>query len=496
MKNYLVCVFSVCFCILIFSQDVLLAKEAYQAEVENISSRNYFQPVLNAINNARESILMGMYIISLPAEASVAGLPSEESVGGVKQLLEALVNAKKRGVSVKVILEYHRLEDFTPSGLNYNAYHYLKDNGIDVYFDEFSSNCLHLKTIIIDKELVITGSSNWSEAAFKSSYETNFILKSKPLALEITKELEAIPTREEPPKAIVDSFDIPSSFCDSKYGALKRIIQTNDLRSLDLILILWRIYPSPFGRGQGEGNIISCKSLAEELKIVDRMHEIGWRRQIKKSLKKLEERYNLIKYEWQYGKDEIKIELVSCSGAVIKFPVDYYKYNWNTRLSLAGKAVLITMYAERGELTDNVSSLPVTYLSKKYGITDSTYSKGIQELRRFNIIKVQYGEGFKNRDDTRINILGVYDMDDYNKKIEVLKTQYGKDLVTEAVGLAGIIYSAYDFDIVKDILEKINTYGRASVVEAFGYVKNATPDNSKRSYNYVLGILRKRSATQ
>jgi hypothetical protein len=44
-----------------------------------------------------------------------------------------------------------------------------------------------------------------------------------------------------------------------------------------------------------------------------------------------------------------------------------------------------------------------------------------------------------------------------------------------------------------DILEKINTYGIASVKGAFSYVKNMTPDNPKRTYNYVLGILRNRN---
>lgn len=445
----------------------------YQAEVENISNRDYFQPVLNVINSSKESITMGMYIISLP--------PGQDT-GGVKQLLSALVSAKKRGVIVKVILEYHGLEDFTPKGLRYHAYHYLKDNGIEVYFDESSTNCLHLKTIVIDKEIVITGSSNWSEAAFKASYETNLIVRSKPLAISILKNLEEIPTRKEPPEVITDSFNIPNSFCNSSFGALRRIVRADDLRSLDLILILWN----------EARDIYLCKFIAEKLRITEKMDRIGWRRQVKKTLKKLEERYKLIKYEWQFGKDEIAIELLSYPGdAPAKFPKAYFKYNWGTRLSLAGRAVLITLYVELGSLSGNVTNLPISYLRKKYGMAVRTYSKGIQELRRFNIIKVQYGRGYKDRDDTKINILGVYDMEDYNKKINGLKMQYGEGQINEALELAGIIYSIYDFNIIRDILEKMGMYGTSLVKEAFGYVKNMTADNSKRSYSYVLGILRR-----
>jgi hypothetical protein len=461
---------------------MLIFAEVYQAEVKNISNRNYFQPVLNAINNSRESILMGMYIVSLSAK---------EGDSCVKQLLQALVDAKNRGVTVKVILEYHRLEDFMPGGLRYNAYQYLKKNGINVFFDESSSNCLHLKTIVIDKEIVITGSSNWSEAAFKASYETNLFVRSKSLALEVIKELDAIPLREEPRKVIADSFDIPNSFCDSKFGSLKRMVTTNDLRSLDLVLILWNENSTPLPIPRGE-RVFLCRDIAERLGLLQKMDEIGWRRQIKKSLRKLEERYKLIKYEWQFGKDEIRVEFLSYSDAVIKFPKDYFKYGWNTRLSPAGKAVLITMYAELGGLTDSVLSLPLLYLSKKYGMNDHEYSEGMQELKRLNIVKVQYSEGFENREDTKINILGVYDMDDYDNKIEGLRLQYGKDLVDKAVELAGIVYNAYDVHVVEDVIENMNMYGVNAVMEAFDYVQSMTVDNPKRTYNYVFGILRKR----
>lgn len=468
--NYRIILFIV---ILALLPCVSICADTYQAEVENISNRDYFQATLNAINSARESIVMGMYIISLS--------PTEEG-NGVRQLLKALVSAKNRGVAVKVILEYHSLEDFTTEGLRYYAYQYLKDNGIEVYFDESPTNCLHLKTVVIDKEIVITGSSNWSRAAFRSSYETNLIVHSKPLALEILEDLEEIPLRKEPPKGIENSFLIPGSFCSSDSGALRRIVRADDERSLDLILILWN----------ENKNIISCGLIAKELGIAERMDELGWRRQIKRSLKKLEERYKLIKYKWQYGKDDIGMELLSYpGGATIKFPKDYFRYNWNKRLTLSGKAVLITMYAELGEATDNVTRRPILYISKKYGMKIFTYSKGIQELKMFNIIKVQYGKGFKDRPDTKIAIPGVYSMEDYNKKIKELNMQYGEKLVREARELAGIVYSAYDINVVKDILKQIEFYGITAVREAFSYVKRMNPDNYKREYYYVLGILRR-----
>lgn len=472
LKIFLLIVSLVCFSLPPLSSCITWA-DVYQAQVENISNKNYFEATLNAIENARESIVIAMYIIALDPEGEDTD---------VKKLLDALVSAKKRGVKVKVILEYHSSLDFTPKGLRYYTYHYLKDNGIEVHFDKSPNRCLHAKTVVIDRELVITGSSNWSEAAFKSSYETNLLVRCRPLALEILKDLEEIPLRKEPVKTIKDTFPIPLFFCSSRTGALKRIVAATDERSLDVLLILWN----------ENKDIVSCDFIAQMLGLTKRMDRTGYRQQIKKTLRKLQEKYKLIKYKCRHGKDEIGMELLSYPGeGPIRFPKDYFRYNWNTRLTLSGKTVLITMYAELGEVTDNITSLPILYLSKKYGMKVHTYSKGIQELRRFNIIKVQYGKGYKQRPDTKITILGLYDMENYNNKIQELKLQYGEELVTEVQGLAGIIYSAYDIDITKDILRQIDFYGIDNVREAFNYVKRMRPDNYKRAYRYILGILKK-----
>lgn len=450
-----------------------LFSETYQAEVENTSNRAYFNAALNAIQNAKESITMAMYLISFN--------PNEKEQL-VKKLLDALISAKNRGVSVKVILEYHSEKDFTPEGLSYNAYQYLKNNEINIYFDKSSPRCLHAKTIVIDKEIVITGSSNWSIPAFISSDETNVLIKSKPLAQEILKCIEEIPVREEPIKEDKDTFAIPLSFCSSTSGALKRIVTVNDERCLDILLILW----------ETNQHTISCDFIAQRLGLFERMKKNNYRRQIKRVLNKLEKRYRLTEYKWYAGKNNIDIALLSYPGGQpIRFPKNYFTYGWDRKLSLCAKAVLITMYAELQEVTNAVTSLPILYLSKKYGIKNFTYSEGIQELKRYNIIKVQYNAGQKDRLPTRITILGIYNMDEYNKMIGQLCLQYGKEKVTEAQALADIINGRYDACLIRDILVQMDYYGIENVYYAFSVIAKKSPDNYKRTYKYVIGILKK-----
>ena len=102
---------------------------AYNAEVTDISSREYFKSVKTAIDSAQESIYMSMFVIALRPE-------HEGSV--VHKLCDALIDAKKRGVMVKVILDQNinYYEDKSEiEGKNTEAYNYLLKNGIEVSYD-------------------------------------------------------------------------------------------------------------------------------------------------------------------------------------------------------------------------------------------------------------------------------------------------------------------------------------------------------------------------
>lgn len=451
---------------------------AHMAEVENTSNRAYFNAALNAIQNAKDSITIIMYIISWN--------PKEKDQS-VKELLDALVSAKNRGVRVKAILEYHSEKDFTPDGLSYNAFLYLKDNHIEIYFDKSSTRCMHAKAIVIDEEIVITGSSNWSIPAFTSSDEINILIRSKPLALEIIKCIEEIPVREDPGKGGNNTFSIPLPFCFSASGTLKRMVAANDERCLDIMLILW----------SENKNTISCDYLAERLGIAGQMDRNQYRRQIRKTLKKLEKKYELIRHKIYFAEDNIGIEFLNPvrNEQLIMFPKNYLIYSWDKRLPLCAKAVLITLYAEQQEFSSNIIRLYIISLSKKYGMKNCTYSEGIQILKQYNIIKVQYSPGQKDRLPAKITILGFYNMDEYNKKIDALARQYGDEKVSEAKSMAAIISAEYDSNIVEDILMKMNYYGIDNVKYAFNIIAQKRPDNYKRTYAYVLGILKRLPAS-
>jgi phosphatidylserine/phosphatidylglycerophosphate/cardiolipin synthase-like enzyme len=90
-------------------------------------------------------------------------------------IAKALINAHKRGIIVQAIL------DKSQRSKRYSSATFLLNNNISVFIDSVHA-IAHNKTIIIDRETVITGSFNFTKAAEKKNAENVLILKSKELA--------------------------------------------------------------------------------------------------------------------------------------------------------------------------------------------------------------------------------------------------------------------------------------------------------------------------
>ena len=125
------------------------------AEIRVIPEREYFGVVQEELTRARESIEITMFLMKL-----------NDNSPRVKELLDDLVIAQKRGVKVKCILEDQRDND--------EAYQYLKER-VSIQFDSPELKT-HAKKILIDGKRLIIGSSNWSEAAFGKNHESNVLV--------------------------------------------------------------------------------------------------------------------------------------------------------------------------------------------------------------------------------------------------------------------------------------------------------------------------------
>lgn len=100
-----------------------------------------------------------------------------------KEITGALIRAHQRGVKVDVIID-KKMPKKKP-----NTTEDLIEAGVPTFFDT-AHRTAHDKIIIVDDDIVLTGSFNFVKVAETKNGENLLILKSKPLAEEYVKNWE------------------------------------------------------------------------------------------------------------------------------------------------------------------------------------------------------------------------------------------------------------------------------------------------------------------
>jgi phosphatidylserine/phosphatidylglycerophosphate/cardiolipin synthase-like enzyme len=115
------------------------------------------EAVVKALDGAKQSVYVQAY--------SFTSTP----------IAKALVDAHKRGVQVKVILDKSQRTE------KYSSADFVAHAGIPVQIDAKHA-IAHNKVMVIDEETVITGSFNFTKAAEESNAENLLVIHSKELA--------------------------------------------------------------------------------------------------------------------------------------------------------------------------------------------------------------------------------------------------------------------------------------------------------------------------
>ncbi len=119
--------------------------------------------LIRLIDGARERVYVAIYILTRD------------------ELAQALIRAKERGVEVRVVMESREAFD---EGSDYQK---LKEAGVDVRLDG-NPALMHHKFMVIDGELVVTGSYNWSSAAEERNDENIIVIRDPMVAGEYERE--------------------------------------------------------------------------------------------------------------------------------------------------------------------------------------------------------------------------------------------------------------------------------------------------------------------
>ncbi|MFC1590412.1 phospholipase D-like domain-containing protein [Candidatus Omnitrophota bacterium] len=363
----------------VFFATSVFAFEAY--ETDDLSGEKYFEKVREVLEDAEEEIFVVMYIIEMKGE-------NEEDL--IFKLCRDLVEAEKRGVEVRVIMEADIKK-------NEYAYHYLDKNAVDVSID-ISGQYKHDKGIVVDRKWVVAGSTNWTEAALRYNSETTVLVNSPDLAESILARYARIKTKKED-KRIENILTVPIErvFLENHdLGA--RLLKNNSNRAFDLYLFLLYQFD-----GNKEGIVeIDYEKTARYLGLKIEKGLEWYRRQIRRELQKLQDRYKLIEYRKIYGKEPI-IKLLDWEnrekaysipeGHYFQIPYSYWEDGYPNKLSFSAKyCLLINFYEATNADEYGWWSFTRGTLNKRFGISKWAISKGMNELKDKGIISIWYGK--------------------------------------------------------------------------------------------------------
>ncbi|MBU1203702.1 MAG: hypothetical protein KKG60_01390 [Nanoarchaeota archaeon] len=135
--------------------------ESYMCQVEDCRG-----VLVGMIDSASESVYFMAYSLT------------DDGVG------DALVRAGKRGVDVKGVMEKQQRSA-------YSEFDKLKQNGVDVRWDD-NSALMHHKVFVVDGKVVVTGSCNPTENGFKNNDENLVVIRNGGVVEDFMREFERV----------------------------------------------------------------------------------------------------------------------------------------------------------------------------------------------------------------------------------------------------------------------------------------------------------------
>jgi len=433
----------------------------------------YEATALTAIQSAKKSVHLFLYLFNLPSGRA----------SGPGRLAEALIDARRRGVEVDVLLDAGD-SPFDPLDRNRAVVEALARGGVGVAYVD--GKILHAKVLVVDRKTVILGSSNWTSAAFESNVEADVVMTSTTAAEGLLARMAAVARRAPPGNSAERRVAVPAEFLSpSAVGAL---VRRKDEGGLDLYLHFLRVGISTHAFTE-----VDVPRAVAALGYKDQ-GSVANRRRLHKIFRRLNQ-YGLVEAKETYGRDPAVRAKPATSTATVALSDHYFVWGWDRRLPLAGKvfALLSRYYAERSPAGPRWSQSQAT-LAERHGLTEWFLSRGVVTLRRENLVDVDYDEQPTpaNR-ERRPNIYtpgAFYDPAAVDRAMGALEARHGADALRRARALARLLYEDNDARVVEKLIALENRHGRAVLAEAARLLGQKKPDNPKRQYAYFAGVAR------
>lgn len=162
---------SILFFLLLFTFDLPSSIGLPAEDVQLVTDGQYFQVAKKMIQEAKSSIQVIMFEM---------GYYDQHPNTPSNILIKELINARKRGVKVEVILEVKEGEDRTTKR-NRRTGKILSEGRVEVIYDSLFKTT-HAKCMVVDGHFILLGSTNWTYYALTNNNEVSVVIRSKEMA--------------------------------------------------------------------------------------------------------------------------------------------------------------------------------------------------------------------------------------------------------------------------------------------------------------------------
>ena len=461
---------------------------ALTVDITDISDNKYFAAVAQELKDAEKSIYVAMYSIYIDP-SNPQSPPS--------LLLQNLIDAKNRGLIVKVYLdksipfgELAGLEGL--QGKNEAAYWLLSQAGVDVWY-VVPNLRLHDKLIIIDEEIVISGSPNWTYSSLTRNSENADLIRSPEYACIKLENLNQLKAIKEPPAepAYLRKLRVSNEFLLTR-GLAPRMVNRSQNTLFDLYLFLLKEFQ--------DRNLLEFTIDYEKTAPVVGLSAQHWRSpyELNRLLRKLSKEYKLINVEFKRG-SPAKIRVPSFpQKAYFNIPYAYWDYGWNKKLSLRAKFMyLVNIYKQEASNTLPWWSLGRGLLSEDFHTSVDTITRGMRELERYQIVDIWRGRlsakqsPFTDKPANLYLLNPLLSPESIKQAWESLEEAYGRESVASGRKLAALIDEENNYQVLGKFIELINTYSYNWTESAAKITAKLSGQNPARNVYYTEGILKR-----
>ena len=431
--------------------------------------KDYFTTLHNALQKAKDSIVVAMYIIKIPAEG--------DKNDPVWTLTEDLIDAKKRGLSVKVVLDDSRFN------ISYNAFKKLEASGVDVSLDK-ATKLMHGKGVVIDGEICFIGSTNWTRTSINSNDEFSILVRSPRVGKRLVDYISGIRLSDNVPilREKVSGVEIPAGLLTGGDG-LSSLFTSHAVKSFDLYLYLVKkstLLGSPKIR-------IDYEELGRYLGYTSNYYF-----NVRQPLNKLVKRYRLLTHKpWSKY-----LKVKPLAGNTFTLPYTYWEYGFDKELGFSAKFMyLVSLLEAEKSSRDPYWFRSVKDLGNIYHIGERSVSKGVGELEREDILEVYRHKprergAFGDRPANVYRLNPLVSLSDREGALGVLNSKYGQDTVDKARALSNQLNEPNDITKIKTFIELINTYGYDRVRDANLIVSSKRRESGFRSIEDTISLLK------